>query len=434
MLRVPMNQVRAGMTLASAVMNPKAARQALLKKDHVLDDPVIRRMSEMGIREVWIRYPSLEFIGKYVSPSVLAQQAAVQGQIADAFDAASEGAFAKLDWSSYRSSVRSMLDKLIDDPEAAIFMHEMVGDDDLLRHSTSVCMISLLMGLKLGGYLVSQRKRLNPDQATDVVNLGVGAMLHDIGVRRLPAHVVEKWRSSGEENDPEYRRHVTIGYKIVQGRVDPTAAATVLHHHQKFDGSGFPMRRGEDGVARGLAGFKIHVFPRIVSAANIFDRLRNPLDGSARIPTVRALRRLREEPYCDWIDPMTYRALLAVAPPYAPGSLVTLNTGEMAVVTDFTTADPCRPTVQVIRSLEDMEDGRVGPTWDLTRRQDLEIAGSEGHDVLRDNFYARHADELDIHAAEARAVARGVAEREREKEKEKRVERAPEWEAGGEAA
>jgi len=390
------------MVLALPVAHPRSRGQVLLKQAFEVNKSALRRLKQLGVRDIWIQYPNLEFINTYINPHIFDCQVRVHGQIASAFDTAATGNHAKLDYTEYKNTIRAMLDKLIDDPKAAIFVQEMASiDDSLLRHSSSVCIISLLMGLKMGGYLVKQRKRLTAEKATDVVNLGVGAMLHDIGILSLDPEVIDRWNETGDEDDPEYRKHVTKGYELVRGKVEPTAAVTVLHHHQRYDGSGFPQRRQYDGKLGGLAGDKIHIFPRIVSAANIFDRLRYPLDGSGSVPTVRALRMLRHEPYCNWLDPMTFKAILAVVPPYPPGSLVKLSSDELAVVTDFSSMNPCRPSVRTIKDLTSC-DGE-GEDYDLKLRTDLEIVESEGEDVREDNFYPEHPHELDINADEERA-------------------------------
>lgn len=401
MLRVPIHQVRPGMILALPVAHPKSRGQVLLKQTFKVDKNALRRLKQLGVRDIWIQYPNLEFINTYINPHIFDCQARVHSQIAVAFDTAATGNCAKLDYAEYKNTIRSLLDKLIDDPKAAILVQEMASiDDALLRHSSSVCILSLLMGLKMGGYLVKQRKRLSPDKAADVVNLGVGAMLHDIGTLALDPEVVERWHQTGDEEDPEYRKHVVKGYELVRGKIEPTAAVTVLHHHQRYDGTGYPQRRQYDGKLGGLVGDKTHVFPRIVSAANIFDRLHHPLDGSGCVPTVRALKMLQHEPYRNWLDPMTFKALLAVVPPYPPGSLVKLSSGELAVVTDFTSANPCRPSVRTIKDLTAF-DGE-GEDYDLKLRTDIEVVESEGEDVSEDNFYPDHPFEWDIHADEDR--------------------------------
>src|SRR5262249_3220971 len=150
--------------------------------------------------------------------------------------------------------------------------------------------------------------------------------------------VIEYWNRTLDETHEPWRAHVHIGYELVKDAIGPAAAAGVMHHHQKYDGSGFPWRKRLNAPDEPLAGSDIHVFARIIGVADIFDRLRNPPGASpneAPTPVVRVLKRLQEEPYVRWIDPMVFKALLAVVPAYLPGTMVTLSNGQHAVVTEW---------------------------------------------------------------------------------------------------
>jgi hypothetical protein len=151
---------------------------------------------------------------------------------------------------------------------------------------------------------------------------------------------------------------------MIQGKVNATVSSTVLHHHQHFDGSGFagagfPIMRHK----------RIHVFARIVTAADQFDRLRFP-PGRPGMPTVWALRCMLEAPLIYRYDPQVLDALLAVVPPYAPGSIVTLNDGRHAVVIDHHPMRPCRPIVQLIPDPASLnnEDLPLGPMLNLAEQ------------------------------------------------------------------
>ncbi|MEL7473572.1 MAG: hypothetical protein AAGK04_09670, partial [Planctomycetota bacterium] len=115
------------------------------------------------------------------------------------------------------------------------------------------------------------------------------------------------------------------------------------------------------------------------------------------VPVVRALARLRQAPYSSWLDPMIFRALLAVAPAYPPGSLVTLSNKRKGVVIDWIPSDPCRPTVA---PLEEQDDGSFElpeeAPIDLQTQRDVSIVEIDGFDVRRDNFYPSSADEFDL--------------------------------------
>jgi HD-GYP domain-containing protein (c-di-GMP phosphodiesterase class II) len=274
----------------------------------------------------------------------------------------------------------------------------------VLRHASSVCMLSVLMGLRLDDYLVAERSRLSSQAARDVAALGVGAMLHDIGMLRLDPEVARAWNQTQDESDPKFQRHVYLGHELVREAVGPAASAVVLHHHQKFDGSGFPQRLRLDGAHEAMVGSDIHVFARIVAAADLFDRLRYPPDAGPETPpapVVRALNRLRGQPYAAWLDPMVFKALLAVMPAYAPGTIVELNNGKRGVVTEWFPDDPCRPTVQEVGDpTRDFANGAPsGERMVLRDAPGVHVVRVEGQDVADDNFFPGTPGEFDLKLA-----------------------------------
>jgi len=397
MLRVPIAHAREGMTLALPVHHPDRPGTVLLCAGVALNDATIRRLMDIRARDLWIQYPGLEQIAQYVDPGVRRAHALVTGEIADAFDRARSSFDAKLDYMSYRSAIAGLIDKLSASPRANIFIEELSeAGDPMVRGASSVCLLSVLMGLKLGFYLLRERGRLSPMHARDVSALGVGAMLHDIGMLGLDEQTRADWDEQRDESDPAFREHVQLGFKMARGAIEPAAAAVILHHHQRFDGSGFPKRVTAAGESVAVSGRDIHVFARIAAAAVIFDRIQHAPGGA--IPTVRALRRFLDEPVCHWVDPVVRSALLTVVPPYAPGSMVTLSTGQRGAVVSWSPLDPCRPTVEVI---EDLLAGTTADEFDRERvdlREDHEIVvvEAEGESVTDDNFYPSSPGEFDL--------------------------------------
>jgi HD-GYP domain-containing protein (c-di-GMP phosphodiesterase class II) len=367
-----------------------------------LDWRSIGRLQEIQLREMWIRYPGVGFVGEYICPAVLEAHANLTRRIAEAFEQVSLGTPAKLEYNAYRGAISSLMDRLIANPRAAVFVQEMVDRGAAaLSHASTVSFLAVLMGMKLDDYLIVERTRVSPHVARDVASLGVGAMFHDLGMLRLPPEVVERWNRRLDESDEQWRTHVQVGYDLVKEAIGPAAAAGILHHHQKFDGSGFPARRRMDGQEEPLAGSDIHVFARIIAAADLFDRLRNPPGAApedAPLPVVRVLKKLQQLPYAAWIDPMVYKALLAVVPAYLPGTMVTLSNGTQGVVTEWFPDDPCRPTVVSIGDFtKDFDrDDRDQERFVLRDTAGLEVTHAEGQEVYADNFYPVTPHQYDL--------------------------------------
>jgi len=385
LLRIDLANATPGMSLALPVRDPRQQGRVLLKVGYELDRSILQRLEKLGVGNVWIRYPSLEALSKYVDEDILASQGGLVLHVTEAFAGMQRQVSAKLDYTEYCRTIGGLVRELVSNPTAAIFMGDLMDGkgQDLMRHSSSVAYLSLLMGLKLEGYLVRQRKHIDAHRAKEVSNLGIGAMLHDIGVTRIDQEVHTRYMRSGDDTDPAWREHTALGYKLVRGKIEPSAATCILNHHQRFDGSGYT---GE-GMPL-LSGERIHVFARIVGMAEQFDRLRFP-PGCEPRPTVAVLDALLSDPLRSQFDPQTLRALFAVVPPYPPGAMLRLSDGRYAVTLDHHVPDPCRPMVQPVPEPSKLaaQTPAVDEPIDLREpAHDLEVLECEGVDVRGFNF------------------------------------------------
>ena len=113
----------------------------------------------------------------------------------------------------------------------------------------------------------------------------VGAWLHDVGMVALPDGVLAPADPAGYVDSPLIRAHVALGADLV-ARVPELAAAAdaIRHHHERFDGSGYP---------EGLAGDEIPLDARVVAVADVVAYLLPTPHGDARVRKAAA-HRLRE--------------------------------------------------------------------------------------------------------------------------------------------
>lgn len=409
MLRISVDKAVPHMTLAMPVLHPGKPDHLLLKPGAELDQPSIDKMREMGVRRIWIRYPPTDFLLRYASPRIIAEHGRMASRLAGCFDSVASDTHADLEFGDYAETVRSFAQAILDEPSAAVFLGDLLDSaGPLVNHSSNVCYLSLLMALKLDGYLISERPLIGARRAQNVENLGVGAMLHDVGMLRLAPEVIADWERTRDETDLRWQKHAALGFDTVRGKVAPTAAAAVLHHHQRMDGTGFPKRPRIMGPPRPLAGSEIHIFARIIAVADVFDRFRNPPTGGGReperVPTVRALKRTLAMVRAGKLDPVVFKALLAVVPAYPPGSVVELSDGASCVVTAWDPTRPCEPVVNTIPDPADYlrpraptdEPPALGPAIDLRKRRDIAIAVAEGVCVGADNFHAADPLEFDL--------------------------------------
>ncbi len=389
MLHIDLKQTMPGMTIAMPILHPQRPDSVLLKAGYQIDETTIRRLNELNQRSVWINAPGFESIDSCLSSPVELGRRKLLQVATQALSDIHEPRSKRQMWGEFSETISDLTETLMAEPTAALFLE----DDDpieyrIISHAANVAYLATLIGMKLQGYLMRQRKRLNAKHATNLVTLSLGAMLHDAGLSRLNESVLVKWQEHHDESDPAWQKHVQLGYELLSGKVDPTAAAVVLHHHQYFDGSGFPQKSNWDGGRKtGLKGDAIHVFARIVTIADQFDELRTFFSSRPR-PLVEVLANLTSGRMRRRFDPVLLRALLEIVPAYTPGRKVTLSTGEDAFVVTWRPTDPCRPKVVVIDDLTPLCRGESpGHRFvDLAITSDVSITHSEGVDVSECQF------------------------------------------------
>lgn len=381
------------MTLARSVINPRQPDQTLLPPGHELDAKTIARLHELGLYDLWVDYPGLDFLDDLYSPELSAKQQRLCENLKGAF--LEQAQQAPLPIGKFRATVEDLVHTVLDSAANLPFMSTLASvDDPLLRHSCDVCVLAVMIGLRLESYVVEQRKRVPGPDARDIVNLGIGCLLHDIGeLQMLPEQRESRFPLTfGQEDMPGWQNHVELGYALVRGQLEPSAATIVLNHHQHFDGSGFPKSTGVDV---GQCGQQIHVFSRIALAADVFAHLLHR--GGIQQPTVYALWQIQQTPLRQWFDPVILSALLEVVPPFMPGMVVTLSDRRLGVVTRTHTDAPCYPEVQILADMDLMSpenlaaNGEQREVIDLADTPEFYVAGVDGFQVGDFLYGPRHA-------------------------------------------
>ncbi|MCL4197564.1 MAG: HD domain-containing protein [Phycisphaerales bacterium] len=393
MLHIDITQARPGMTIAMPVMHAQRLDSILVRAGYQMDETTIRRLTELGQRSLWVEAPGFEVIDHHLSPSVERARREMHVFAARALtDLHDDRAWRRL-LREFTEACSSMAETFMAEPNAALFLEETESNEyRMIGHAANTAYLATIIGMKLQGYLVRQRKRLSAKHATNIVTLALGALLHDVGLSRLPEAVLARWEEQHDEFDTAWQKHSLLGHELVSGKVEPAAAAAVLHHHQYFDGSGFPQKANWEGRKSGLRGDAIHVFARIITVADQFDELRTLYSSRPR-PLVEILAALTTGRMRRRFDPVILRALLEIAPAYTPGRQVTLSTGERAFVVVWRPSDPCRPKVAVIEDLRPLCRGETPEHRfiDLAMTPEVSIVQSAGQDV-RDCQFSLPAD------------------------------------------
>lgn len=150
------------------------------------------------------------------------------------------------------------------------------------------------MAHRLGVHLGLESDKLN--------QLGISAMLHDIGKARLDASVLSKPGRLTSEEWVHVRRHPQLGFEMLDGNVHPEIALAVLSHHERFDGTGYPHR---------LAGKEISLTARVLAVADAYDAIVSDRPYDAAHPVTRAVTELTSGAGSQF-DPVVVRAFMEV--------------------------------------------------------------------------------------------------------------------------
>jgi HD-GYP domain-containing protein (c-di-GMP phosphodiesterase class II) len=167
---------------------------------------------------------------------------------------------------------------------------------------------------------------------------GLAGLLHDVGKALMPLEVLNK---PGKLTDAEYavmRTHAERGHELLlQGEdVAPEALDVALHHHERFDGSGYP---------HGLTGDSTGLFARMGAVCDVYDAITSNRPYKTGWDPAESIARMAS--WKGHFDPALFGAFVQSLGIYPTGSLVRLESGLLAVVVEQVPGAMVSPRVRV---------------------------------------------------------------------------------------
>ncbi len=201
-------------------------------------------------------------------------------------------------------------------------------DNYTFNHSIDVCIYSVITAKYLGFSI----KEMN--------DLGVGAILHDIGKCKIPRGILMKPAKLTDEEYETIKKHTVYGYEILSNTygLSTSSAAIALSHHEKWDGSGYPRK---------LSGFGIDMFSRIVAVADIYDSLTADRVYRKRLLPHQAAEYLLSSSSTQ-LDPEIVSAFVKSIAIYPDNTILLLDNGEIGIVVDSVNTSSIHPRVRII--------------------------------------------------------------------------------------
>jgi len=208
-------------------------------------------------------------------------------------------------------NVDQIVSELMSQPDLMVNLIDIrLEDDYLFGHSVNVCVLSLITGISAG---------LNNKQ---LVHLGVGAILHDVGKGVLPRNILYK---PGPLTNTEFsvvKTHTSEGYNILR---DMTHARDVAHeHHERYDGSGYPNGKKGDAISYNA---------QIASVCDVFDAVTSDRVYRAAYPIHEAVELIAGSGNQAFSLTLIQKFLENIAA-YPTGSIIELSDGRIGIVID----------------------------------------------------------------------------------------------------
>jgi HD-GYP domain-containing protein (c-di-GMP phosphodiesterase class II) len=227
-----------------------------------------------------------------------------------------------------------LLSTIIDDlsvhPDAMVMLTNInVTDSYLFQHSLNVCIYATMLGLSFGY------------NREDLMTLGLGAVLHDIGKTKIPKEILLKPAQLNKEEFEEMKNHTTYGFQILkeEPNISLISAHCAFQHHERLNGSGYP---------RGIAGNDIHEYARWIGLVDSYDAMTTTRVYRDPVLPHQAMEQLftGSGTMYDQEKIALFRDKIAI---YPLGMPITLNTGESGVVSNLNMSVPHRPIVRILQ-------------------------------------------------------------------------------------
>ncbi len=247
--------------------------------------------------------------------------------------------------------VNNMIESMASAPEIALqLISGKHGNLSIHSHALNVSILSLIFCREMDY------------SGDDIVAVGLGAMLHDIGLSRVPAKVVNKRGHLTRAEDAVRRQHCELGLAIGKRMgLDQRILDVILQHHESADGSGYPQ---------GLRSDQTSDLAQLIGIVNYYENLCNPLNSVGAVTPHEALSVMYAKQRARF-RPDLLQGFIRFMGVYPPGCVVSLSNGAVGLVIKVYSSNPLRPTLILYDEHTPREEAII---LDLRDERDVNIS------------------------------------------------------------
>ena len=230
--------------------------------------------------------------------------------------------------------VQNMVDLVMEDEPILLGLSTIRDYDDYtFTHSVNVAILSMCLGQRIG---LSR---------TSLHRLGVCGLFHDLGKLDIPIEIIHQPGKLSQSEFEEIKKHTLYSVtQIIKLQAPHDLKARILlppfEHHLKYDLSGYPKTNRKKPLS---------LFGRIIAIADVFDAITSPrVYRHVAFTPDQALNTMLDGSGTEF-DPILLKMFINMLGIYPIGSLLELDTGELALVMDtHKTSDGTRPMVVLL--------------------------------------------------------------------------------------
>jgi len=267
----------------------------------------------------------------------------------------------QIELDSVKAVVEKITNSVIRNSNAMLTLRRLQQRDDYTyQHSVGVCAM-----------LAAFAKSMDMDLAT-IHQVAMGGLLHDIGYVRVHGDILNKPGKLSDEEFLHVKSHVLQGVDLLRQTpgIPQLAYDVVEHHHERFDGSGYP---------KGLKGEEISQIGRMAAIVDVYDAVTTDRVYHRAANPGEAMRKLFE-----WskfhFDPVLFQAFVKSIGIYPVGTLVRLESERLGVVVEQREKNLLQPLVRVVY---DAKRRHYLPPQDVDLSRPLGMGGGDrilGHE------------------------------------------------------
>ncbi len=235
----------------------------------------------------------------------------------------------RINISQVDAMVEGLIDSVFDNQSAMMCLSRLKRRDEYtFQHSVNVCI-----------FMIAFCRAIGFDRAA-TTEVGVGALLHDVGKMKVPQDILNKPSRLTEEEFALMQSHVTHSYQVLKEEQGiPAMAITVaFEHHERHDGTGYPL---------GLKGNSITRVGQMAAIVDVYDAITSDRCYHKGLDPAEALRKLYEWSEFHFCRELVQYFIKCVGV-YPLGTMVRLESGYLAVVVRPANGSMIKPMVRLV--------------------------------------------------------------------------------------